>query len=135
MTRRLLLPALAMLACATGAACSEKRDLAKALSVASPSPVTPTAPSATTPVVTLSGITLSKDTLQLVSGSSETLSVTAQYSDGSSRRVAASWTSSNPSVASPDEFGVVRAVARGVATVTATAGSVSASATVTVTDR
>lgn len=134
MTRRLLL-VCAILACAASSGCTEKRGLGQALSVASPTPVTPAATPTATPVVTLIGITLSKDALQLVSGSSETLSVTAQYSDGSSRRVAASWTSSNPSVASPDEFGVVRAVARGVATVTATAGSVSASATVTVTDR
>ena len=134
MTRPSLLVALIVIGCA---GCSEspgKKGLAAALSMTAPS-ATPSAPAAAAaPALTLTGITLSRATVELVVGSSETLSVTAQYSDGSSSRVAATGTSSNQNIASPDAFGVIRAVAKGTATVTATAGSASASATVTVSD-
>ena len=136
MTRPILPVALVVMLCA---ACSDspgKKGLAAALSMTAPTPTAPGAAAtpAPAPAPALTGITLSRATVELVVGSSETLSVTAQYSDGSSSRVAATWTSSNQNIASPDAFGVIRAVAKGTATVTATAGSASASATVTVTD-
>jgi len=125
MARHFLLPVLVALACAGCSEGSGRNGFAQILNTTAPTPVDP-APA-------LLGVTLSRTSVELAVGTSETIAVTAQYSDGSTRRVTASWTSSNLAIASPDEFGVVRAVSRGVATVTASVGSVSASATVTVT--
>ncbi len=74
------------------------------------------------------GITLSKTSLNLKKGDSATLTATVTPS-GSTDSV--SWTSSNTSVATVSN-GVVTAVAKGSATITATAGGKKATCTVTV---
>ena len=84
------------------------------------------------------GVTLSKDTLALVTGSSETLTAAVQPAKASQSVM---WASSNTAVAKVDENGTVTAVGAGEATITATAAVAaeggekpSASCTVTVTE-
>ena len=84
------------------------------------------------------GVTLSKDTLALVTGSSETLTAAVQPAEASQ---SVTWASSNTAVAKVDENGTVTAVGAGEATITATAEvpaeggeKPSASCTVTVTE-
>ena len=82
------------------------------------------------------GVTLSKDTLELVNGNSGTLTATVVPSETSQ---SVTWASSNTAVATVDESGNVTAVGAGTATITATAAVAaeggekpSASCTVTV---
>ena len=117
----LVVVALTCLGCSQG---SGRKGLADILNL--------TAPTAVAPAPTLASLTLSRTALEIGVGTSETITVTGHYTDGTSRRVEASWTSSSTAIAAPDEFGVIRAISRGVATVTASVGNVSASATVTV---
>ena len=81
-----------------------------------------------TDIIPATGITLSKTSLNLKKGDSATLTATVTPS-GSTDSV--SWTSSNTSVATVSN-GVVTAVGKGSATITATAGSKSAACTVNV---
>ena len=64
------------------------------------------------------GVTLSKDTLELVNGNSGTLTATVEPSEASQ---SVTWASSNTAVATVDESGNVTAVGAGTATITATA--------------
>jgi len=105
---------------------TDKKSLGQLLNATAPTPVV-AAPE-------IRSLTLSRSALEIVVGRSETIIVTGNFSDGTSRRVNASWTSSHPGIASPDEFGVVRAISSGVATVTASFGSAAATATVTVSE-
>lgn len=84
-----------------------------------------------TPVVSVpaTGITLSKTSLSLTKGNTETLNATVTPSNSTDSVV---WTSNNPSVATVSN-GVVTAVGTGSATITATAGSKSATCSITVT--
>ena len=125
MTRHCLLPVFVALMCA-GCGQGTGKSLGQILNQTAPTPV------AAAPEIR--SLTLSRLALEIVVGRSETITVTGNFSDGTSRTVHASWTSSNASIASPDEFGVVRAVSSGVATVTASVGSAVATATVTVTE-
>ena len=126
MARHCLLPVFVALMCAGCGQGTDKKSLGQILNQTAPTPV------AAAPEIR--SLTLSRSTLEIVVGRSETITVTGSFSDGTSRTVHASWTSSNASIASPDEFGVVRAVSSGVATVTASVGSAVATATVTVTE-
>lgn len=71
----------------------------------------------TTPTDTVSGIQISKDSLNLLRGSTAQLSATVQPWTATDRTV--SWSSSDPAIASVDAKGVVTAVAPGVCTITA----------------
>ena len=126
MARHCLLPVFVALMCAGCGQGSDKKSLGQILNQAAPTPV------AAAPEIR--SLTLSRSTLEIVVGRSETITVTGNYADGTSRRVNASWTSSNATIASPDEFGVIQAVSRGVATLTASVGSAVATATVTVSE-
>ena len=75
-------------------------------------------------------VTLSKTSLTLEKGGTEILSVTVLPEDATDRTVA--WSSSNPTVASVNDYGKVVAEGEGTAVITAKAGGVSADCHVTV---
>ena len=79
----------------------------------------------------LAGITLSETSLDLVAGESETLVASASPVGASLGEV--TWTSSNRTVATVDESGLVSAVSEGSATITATFEEFSNTCTVNVT--
>ena len=126
MARHCLLPVFVALMCAGCGQGSDNKSLGQILNQTAPTPV------AAAPEIR--SLTLSRSTLEIVVGRSETITVTGNFADGTSRTVNASWTSSNAAIASLDEFGVVQAVSSGVATVTASVGSAVATATVTVSE-
>ena len=70
------------------------------------------------PLVNVTGIELSKTTLTLNVGASATLKATVTPEDATNKNV--TWTSSDAAIASVDEGGVVKALAEGLATITAT---------------
>ena len=83
--------------------------------------------------VAVTGVSLNKQTLNLVEGDSETLTATVAPSNATNKAV--SWKSSDASVASVDNSGKVTAVKAGSATITVTTtdGSKTATCSVTVT--
>ena len=78
----------------------------------------------------VNGISLDKDEATLTEGKSMTLVVTVSPDDATDKTV--TWSTSDASVATVDNNGVVTAVAAGTATITATAGDYSATCVVTV---
>ena len=82
--------------------------------------------------VAVAEIKLNKSELNLVKGSSETLTATVLPENAKDKTV--TWTTSDEKVATVDNTGKVTAVAAGTATITAKAGEVSATCTVNVTD-
>ena len=83
--------------------------------------------------VPVTGVSLNKDSTSLTVGGTETLTATVKPEDATNKAV--TWTSSNSTVATVDQNGVVTALARGTAVITATAADgrgASASCTVTV---
>lgn len=80
-------------------------------------------------VIPVTGISLNKTSTTIGRGETETLTATVEP-DGTGSIV--KWTSSNPSVASVDQDGKVKAVSAGTATITAAAGGKSAACEVTV---
>ena len=78
----------------------------------------------------VTGVALNKSTMELQVGKTETLTATVTPENASEPGV--TWTSSDATVATVNENGVVSAVAKGTATITATAGGKSAACTVTV---
>ena len=83
--------------------------------------------------VPVTGVSLNKDSLALGVGDSETLTATVAPDNATNQAV--TWTSSDSTVATVDQNGVVTALARGTAVITATAADgsgASASCTVTV---
>ena len=91
---------------------------------------TVTVTAATVPVT---GVSLNKDSLALGVGDSETLTATVKPEDATNQAV--TWTSSNSTVATVDQNGVVTAVAPGTATITVTTADGGFTATCTVTVR
>ena len=85
--------------------------------------------------VPVTGITLSSETIDLVSGGKEKLSVTVEPEDASDKSV--TWSSSDESVATVDNEGYVSAVAAGEAIITATSsdGGKTAACKVTVSEK
>ena len=83
--------------------------------------------------VAVTGVTISKDALELTVGQTETISAGISPSNATDK--SASWSSSNQSVATVDQYGTITAVGAGTATVTVTTtdGAKTASCTVTVT--
>ena len=81
--------------------------------------------------VALTGISLDKTTMELESGSSDTLTVTYNPTN-TTDDTTVTWTSSNASVATVNG-GTVKAVGEGTATITAKVGNFTATCTVTVT--
>ena len=87
----------------------------------------------TAATVSVTGVSLDKTELSLTVGDTETLTATVAPDNATDKTV--TWTSSNSTVATVDQNGVVTAVARGTAVITATAADgsgASASCTVTV---
>ena len=91
---------------------------------------TVTVTAATVPVT---GVSLNKDSLALGVGDSETLTATVKPEDATNQAV--TWTSSNSTVATVDQNGVVTAVAPGTATITVTTADGGFTATCAVTVR
>ena len=88
----------------------------------------------TAATVSVTGVSLDKTELSLTVGDTETLTATVAPDNATDKTV--TWTSSNSTVATVDQNGVVTAVARGTAVITATAADgsgASASCSVTVT--
>ena len=85
------------------------------------------------PTTPVSSISLGESSLSLTAGDTATLTATVKPDDATDKTV--TWESSNPSVATVDEYGNVTAVGAGAATITATANDgsgVEAACTVTV---
>lgn len=80
--------------------------------------------------VAVTGIVLSETSLQLNRGDKHTLKATIQPGNASDKTI--QWSSSNSSVASVDQDGIVTAVGAGSATIKASSGSLSVSCTVDV---
>ena len=82
----------------------------------------------------LTSLTISPANPSVAVNTTQALTATGNYSDGSSRDLTAlvTWSSSNVGHATVDAAGLVKGVAAGSATITATLGSVSQSTTVTV---
>ena len=87
----------------------------------------------TASTVPVTGVSLNKDSLALGVGDSETLTATVKPEDATNKAV--TWTSSNSTVATVDQNGVVTAVAPGTATITVTTADGGFTATCTVTVR
>lgn len=80
-------------------------------------------------VIPVTEVTLDKTEITLEVGGEETLTATVKPDDATSKTV--SWTSSEPTIATVDDNGKVKAIADGTATITATCGEKSATCTVT----
>lgn len=80
-----------------------------------------------TVTVPVTGVKLNKETLELFTDGSETLTATVQPSDATNQNV--TWSSDKPEVATVDN-GKVTAVGAGEATITATAGGITATCVV-----
>ncbi len=85
----------------------------------------------TVPAVEATAIELDRTSASLVIGEKTTLTATVSPSDTTDPTV--TWTTSDATVATVDENGVVEAIAAGKATITATCGAVSATCEITVT--
>ncbi|MGI4757263.1 MAG: beta strand repeat-containing protein, partial [Janthinobacterium lividum] len=85
---------------------------------------------------TLTSISITPSTLSIPAGTTQMLTVTGNYSDGSTANLnsTASFTSSNPSAATVDSDGVVHSVGVGSSTLTVSVGNVSQTTTVGVTN-
>ena len=83
--------------------------------------------------VPVSGVSLNKDSTSLTVGDTETLTATVKPEDATNKAV--TWTSSNSTVATVDQNGVVTAVAPGTATITVTTQDGNHTDTCTVTVR
>ncbi len=92
-------------------------------------------PTPTPSTVSVTGVSLNKESLSLVEGSSETLTATVSPNNASNKAI--SWKSSATDVATVDGNGKVTALKAGVATVTVTTadGGKTASCQVTVTEQ
>ncbi len=81
--------------------------------------------------VSVTGISLDKQSVELMEGGTETLNATVSYENGVTGNTA-TWSSSNTGVATVDDTGKITAVSTGTCTVTATVEGFSATCTVTV---
>ncbi len=82
----------------------------------------------------LDGLQITPESPSIANGTSTSLTVTGQYSDGTNQDLTSqvAWQSSDTSIATVDSSGVVSAVAVGSATITATLGTTSVSINLTV---
>jgi Bacterial Ig-like domain (group 2) len=92
------------------------------------SPVAPTPVAPLTPAATLVSLSITAATQTVLVGSSHTITATGRFSDGSSRVVAASWSSTAPDVINVDSDGRLTALGAGMASIAASFGGHSASA-------
>ena len=81
-------------------------------------------------VIAVESLTLDQTSLELTEGETATLTATVKPDNATDKAV--TWSSGSPSVAAVDAGGMVTAVAKGTATITAKAGDKTASCTVTV---
>ncbi|MCQ2071721.1 MAG: Ig-like domain-containing protein [Bacteroidaceae bacterium] len=81
--------------------------------------------------VSATGISLDKQSVEIMEGCTETLTATVRYENGGTGNTA-TWSSSNTGVATVDDTGKITAVSTGTCTVTATVEGFSATCTVTV---
>ena len=82
-------------------------------------------------VIPVTAVSISRTSLQLIKGQSESLTATVSPADATDKTV--TWSSSDATVVSVDQTGKVNALNGGAATVTASAGEYSATCRVTVT--
>ncbi len=87
-----------------------------------------------TPTPTVSGVTVTPATATVKKDETTTLSASVTMSDGSAYSGSVVWTSSDTSIATVSNNGVVTGVAKGTVTITATAGGKEATCTVEITD-
>lgn len=80
-----------------------------------------TSPTSPTATVVLSSIAVTGSSTALMVGESATLTATATYSDGTTRSITVTWSSSDSTVVSVDSAGRVTAAGGGTVTITATA--------------
>ena len=82
-----------------------------------------------TPAAAVKSISVSPGSTTILMGKQQQFSVTATYSDGSTKSAPAgiTWTSSNTAVATVDSSGLVKGVAPGNVTISAAVGSVNGS--------
>jgi len=94
----------------------------------------PTTSSNSHPAVVLQSIRVSASNPSLTAGTTGQLTAMGSYSDGSSQDLtkSATWSSSNPSVATVNGNGLAKGMAQGACTVTATQATVSGATTLTV---
>jgi uncharacterized protein YjdB len=87
------------------------------------------------PAVVLQSIRVSMNNPSLPAGATGQLTATGSYSDGSSQDLtsSATWSSSNPSVATVNSSGLATGKSNGSATITAASGAVTGTAPITVT--
>ena len=83
-------------------------------------------------VIAVESIELNQSELSLYEGDTATLTATVKPDNATDKTV--TWTSSNPSIVMVDSDGLVKAISKGSATITASAGGVSAMCSVTVRD-
>ena len=81
--------------------------------------------------VSATGISLDKQSVEIMEGGTETLTATVNYEKGFTGNTA-TWSSSNNGVATVDDTGKITAVSAGTCTITATVEGFSATCTVTV---
>ena len=81
--------------------------------------------------VSVTGISLDKQSVEVMEGHTETLTATVRYENGVTGNTA-TWSSSNTGVATVDQTGKVTAVSVGSCSITAASGSYSATCSVTV---
>jgi uncharacterized protein YjdB len=84
---------------------------------------------------TLSSITVTPQTPSIPIDKTRQMTATGTYNNGSEKNITGevTWSSSNTSIATVSDNGVVAGVAAGTASITATSGSISGSTTVTIT--
>lgn len=93
-----------------------------------------TSTSLTVPAAVVQSIAVAPQSSTVAIGQTLQLSVTATYSDGTTRplNVGISWNSTNTSAATVDQFGLVRGIAAGTASIRATIGSLSTTSNISV---
>ncbi len=82
---------------------------------------------------TLLSITVTPLATTIGTGQTQQFTATGTYSDGSQKPVAATWTSSDTTVATISDLGLATGVGAGTTTITATLGAISGSTSLTVT--
>jgi len=87
------------------------------------------------PAVVLQSIRVSMNNPSLPAGATGQLTATGSYSDGSSQDLttSATWSSSNPAVATVNSAGLATGKSNGSATIAAASGSITGTAPITVT--
>jgi len=101
-----------------------KESLALEFTTQATLPTEPTEPTGPTPAPELVGISAGQEVISVIVDNTKQLAVTASFKDGSAQDITgkATYSSSNPAVATVDATGVVKGIAAGEAMITVTFG-------------